>query len=128
MRIIVTGSREWTDKRAIRDAILNTLHRMNTGFGPHTLVHGDCPTGADVLADEVWWETFPTTPIPPEIHRANWKLNGRAAGPIRNQQMIDQGADVCIAFPLGDSRGTRDCIRRAEAAGIPVLNFGDQIQ
>jgi len=43
------------------------------------------------------------------------------AGWVRNQKMVNLGADVCIAFPRGISKGTRDCIRRAEAAGIPVI-------
>lgn len=30
-------------------------------------------------------------------------------------------ADVCLAFPLPDSRGTQDCIRTAQAAGIPRI-------
>jgi hypothetical protein len=34
--------------------------------------------------------------------------------------MVDLGADLVLAFPLGKSEGTRDCIRRATAAGIHV--------
>ena len=41
--------------------------------------------------------------------------------------MVNAGADLCLAFPLGESRGTRDCVRRADAAGIPVLNYGDKL-
>ena len=37
--------------------------------------------------------------------------------------MVDLGADVCLAFPLGESRGTRDCMRRASEAGIPVIDY-----
>jgi hypothetical protein len=40
--------------------------------------------------------------------------------------MVDLGADVCYAFFAGDgtaSKGTADCVRRAEAAGIPVRKF-----
>ena len=55
-----------------------------------------------------------------ETHPADWSTHGRAAGPIRNQQMVDRGADICLAFPTSSSIGTWDCVRRAKAAGIPV--------
>lgn len=34
--------------------------------------------------------------------------------------MVDSGAEVCLAFPEDDSRGTWDCVRRAEKANILV--------
>jgi hypothetical protein len=47
------------------------------------------------------------------------KKHGRAARPIRNQRMLDEGKpDLVVAFPGG--RGTTDMIRRAERAGVPV--------
>lgn len=50
---------------------------------------------------------------------ADWKTHGRAAGPIRNQRMIDEWKPtLVIAFAGG--RGTADMIRRAKAAGIEV--------
>lgn len=52
------------------------------------------------------------------VFRADWDTHGKAAGPIRNQQMIDAGAELVIAFPGG--RGTEDMVRRAEKAGITV--------
>lgn len=39
---------------------------------------------------------------------------------IRNQEMADRGADLCLAFPGPESVGTWDMIRKARAAGIPV--------
>ena len=52
---------------------------------------------------------------------ADWKKHGRAAGPIRNQQMLDEGkADVVVALWDGKSRGTLDMIQRATEAGVPV--------
>jgi hypothetical protein len=54
-------------------------------------------------------------------YRANWKKHGKAAGPIRNQEMLDKGRpDLVIAFPGG--RGTRDMVRRAEGALVPVYH------
>jgi len=53
-------------------------------------------------------------------YSADWEAHGRAAGPIRNQRMIDEGKpDLVIAFPGG--RGTADMVRRARAAGVEVI-------
>lgn len=55
-----------------------------------------------------------------ESYRPDWKKLGRAAGPIRNQQMIDIGKpDLVVAFPGGG--GTADMMRRAKAAGVEVI-------
>ena len=114
LRILVTGSRNWTDWNAIATAI----GRASTGWSPSsvTVVHGACPTGADAIADELA-DRFGFTV---ERHPADWDRHGRAAGPIRNQEMVNLGADVCLALPLGSSRGTYDCMSRAKAACIPV--------
>lgn len=113
MRILVTGSRDWPSSR--RSEIERALvEHYKPGA---VIVHGDCPTGADFFADHAalsWgWEV--------ERHPADWTKHRKAAGPLRNQEMVNLGADVCLAFPLGASRGTRDCMARAEAAGIPVI-------
>ncbi|GCD94058.1 SLOG family protein [Embleya hyalina] len=111
-RILTTGSRHWTDATAIKAAITDTL----TEYGPDaTVVHGAAP-GADTLVDQV----ARSLGLPTERHPAQWRARGRSAGPIRNQQMVDLGAVVCLAFPLAGSFGTADCMRRATAAGIPV--------
>lgn len=53
---------------------------------------------------------------------ANWKEHGKAAGPIRNQQMLDNyKPHLVIAFPGG--RGTADTIRRATQANIPCIQI-----
>lgn len=119
MRILITGSRDWTDEKAIAHAIaINTIGKSRWRT---TIVHGDCPTGADAIADKLAKEEG----LNVESYPADWNKHGKAAGPIRNQQMVDLGADVCLAFPKGQSRGTRQCMRAAEKAGIRVINYGD---
>jgi hypothetical protein len=81
-----------------------------------TIVHG-AGKGADRIigiyaASEGW---------PTEEHPAKWNTFGAAAGPIRNQIMVDLGADLCLGFPLPGSRGTYDCMERARKAGIKTV-------
>lgn len=130
-RILVTGSRDWTDTRVIADGLIAAIeHGPDDLFGHHpthgaylhwgqiTVVHG-AARGADRFAARIaraWGMVV-------EPHPADWKTHGRAAGHRRNAHMVALGADVCIAFPLGASRGTRGCMALAEAAGIPVLEF-----
>jgi hypothetical protein len=112
-RIIVTGSRDWDDARTIR----LMMARYN---GPHTvLVHGGCPTGADAIADQFARENGWTV----EVHPADWKNKGKRAGLIRNVEMADLGADVCLAFHKDNSRGTGHMINRCAERGIPVAQY-----
>ena len=50
---------------------------------------------------------------------SKWKMHGKKAGPLRNQEMVDAGTDLVVAFPGG--RGTADLVRRARAAGLQIL-------
>ena len=114
-RILVTGSRDWTDKATIRHAIFETWQKAGSPKKT-VLVSGACPDGADAYA-EICGDAFGFTVEP---HPANWKDAGRRAGPLRNQMMVDLGADVCLAFPREESKGTIDCMKKAEKAKIPV--------
>lgn len=85
------------------------------------IIHGAC-SGADKIADTVAM----TLRMPRKAYPARWDLHGKAAGPIRNQTMLDTEApiDLVIAFDLG-GRGTADMIRRAERSGVKVLRIGN---
>ena len=115
-RILITGSRDWTDRNAIRTALVNAwidLGRPTTAV----LVQGECHLGgADQIAAEIWraWG------YPVEGHPAEMGPNGHVLGPKRNAHMVSLGADICLAFPLPSSRGTKNCMRLAREAGIPV--------
>lgn len=108
MIVMVTGSRNWSDAGEIRVELM----RLPQGT---TVIHGGA-RGADNLAGFIARDiglsviTFP----------ANWKEFGKRAGPIRNQDMIERHPDLVLAFPLRDSVGTWDCVRRAEKDRIQV--------
>lgn len=55
-----------------------------------------------------------------KIFRADWKKYGKAAGPMRNSQIVEY-CDSVVAFWDGMSKGTKDTITKAENAGKPVL-------
>jgi hypothetical protein len=98
---------------------LTTMIGVLDQAGITHLITGAAP-GAD-RQSQFWAQAndIPFTRFP-----ANWSKWGKAAGPIRNQQMIDMGhPELVIAFPGG--KGTQDMIRRAHAANIPVREIGN---
>lgn len=111
MRLGVTGGRDYADARCV--AAL--LSKAKAKYGKDlVVVHGDCETGLDALA-EAWCCANKVTT---ERHPADWDCHGRAAGPLRNQEMVDSGLDALLSFPGG--KGTADMTQRAVNAGIPV--------
>ena len=118
-RVLVTGSRDWADAHAVGSALLAIANEV--GLENMVVVHGKCPRGADYYAD-IWAEFHGTGP---ERHPADWGKHGRAAGIIRNVEMVDAGADVCLAFFKEGAAniGTKHCADLAERAGIEVRRF-----
>ena len=115
-RILVTGSRDWTDREVIDSALWQAW--IDLGGDPATvLVQGECHLGgADLIAKQAW----ELNGMPVESHPAEMGPDGHVLGPKRNAHMVSLGADLCLAFPLPASRGTKNCMRLAHEAGIPV--------
>lgn len=110
MRILVCGGRDYSDT----DTAYRVLDRVHRERGITTIIEGNA-RGADRIAG--YWAR--KNRVANEKYRANWDRDGKRAGPIRNQKMIDEGKpDAVIAFPGG--RGTADMIARAKKAGLPV--------
>jgi hypothetical protein len=91
-RVLVTGSRTWTDEDAVRTAISVAVASHNAEGV--VIVHGACPHGADALADKIAQEMG----LQVERWPADWGTHGRSAGYRRNAAMVSRGADVCLAF------------------------------
>ena len=51
----------------------------------------------------------------------NWDRHGKAAGPIRNADMLDLNPTMVIAFPGG--RGTANMVKQARDAGVEVIEI-----
>lgn len=110
-RVLVCGGRHYADSERVF-AVLNNYDADHS----FTLLIQGGSTGADDAAAR--WASIGGTPI--RTFRAAWRKHGNAAGPIRNQRMLDEGKpDLVIAFPGG--RGTADMVRRARAAGVEVV-------
>ncbi len=112
MRILITGSRDWTNGVAIEHALRQ--HAVPDAI----LVHGDC-RGADKIAAKIWKGMN----LKDEPHPANWHKYGPTAGPIRNREMINSGIDLCLAFIKNFSTGSTMCAETANAKGIRTEIF-----
>ena len=120
MRLLVTGSRDATGIRIEHriQMILDTFLALCDMLGVKlTVVHGACPSGTDAIVDR-WARRRDDSGVVVETHPANWALFKRNAGPIRNQRMVDLGADMCIGFVYGASIGTRHTLSLARNAKI----------
>lgn len=117
MRVLVCGDRNWNDSSAVSAALFgwNAL----IGDDPDYVVIEGGARGADAAGAE-WAKNFATEHIQ---FPADWKQFGRAAGPIRNQQMLVEGKpDLVLAFhdDLASSKGTRHMVETAKRQGFPV--------
>ena len=109
-RVIIAGSRHYCNYNKLVakcDAIL--ANKLNDPDCEVIVVSG-CAQGADALGERYAWRHH----LKVERYPADWENLGKAAGPIRNEEMA-KNADALIAFPLYGvpNRGTYDMIQRA---------------
>lgn len=113
-RVLVCGSRDYTDENKIAGVMLN----LSIGT---TIIEGGAK-GADTIARSFavrWGLDF-------EEYPANWKKYGKAAGPIRNKQMLIEGKpDLVLAFYSAKkkSKGTKNMVEQAEKAGVKTFEY-----
>ena len=112
-RILITGSRTWTDVQFIKE--LFAWHPPKEV----TLVSGNCPLGADAICEQIAKEFGWML----ELHPADWKKHGKSAGFKRNKEMVDLGADKCYAFIKDGSKGATHTANLAEKAGIQTFRY-----
>lgn len=113
-KILVCGGRDYTDRQTIHRTLDATLQKArDEGYKHIRLIHG-AARGADTFSEE--WAKL--RGISSTAYPANWNLYGKAAGIIRNEQMLDQGPNLILAFPGG--RGTAHMTSIGKRAGVPV--------
>lgn len=111
MNLAVVGGRTFNDYAGL-EAMLDSLV---AGFGFTTIVSGGA-NGADSLGERYAKERGMKT----IIHLPDWKTHGKAAGMIRNKDIV-RDADMVVAFWDGKSRGTRNSIGIAQKTKKNVL-------
>lgn len=113
-RLLVAGSRDLAPSFLLLDHASAIFFRDKAVL---TVVHGDA-SGVDRTA-KLWAKA---RRWPQESHPANWDKYGRAAGPIRNQEMLESGIDAAIFVWDGKSSGTRDMLKKVQKAeNIPYI-------
>ncbi len=108
--LLVTGSRSLEDWGLVKAEL--------EAERPNIVIVGDCPTGVDAFT-RVWCICQSVTC---RVYKADWRKHGRAAGPLRNSEMVRRAVELgatVLAFPRGGP-GTRDCIFQAKRAGLSV--------
>lgn len=108
MKVLVCGSRQWTDP----DSIEKRLRMLPAGT---TIISG-AARGADSIAASIGRK------LELEVREfpAEWDKFGRSAGYRRNLAMLEQDPDLVIAFHVGNSPGTAHAIENARKREIPV--------
>jgi len=113
MRVLICGDRNWKN----REAIFACVGAFPEGV---PVIEGE-QRGADKIAAEAGrFHDVTVLGFP-----AEWDRYGKAAGRIRNRQMLKEGKPTLVVFfhnNLRESKGTKDMVKIAVAAGVPVLN------
>ena len=112
--VLVFGDRKWDDYDFLRDR----LNQIHSKVGIAKIVSGHA-NGADKMGERFAAEIGVECLVFP----AQWERYGRAAGPIRNQQMLDEGGvEYGVGFhdKIEESRGTKDMMSRLLKAELPV--------
>lgn len=112
MKVIVCGGRSYLDK----ECVYRTLSELHRQMPITILMHGDA-MGVDYWGKR--WARMRKSHVKEAAFPADWERHGRAAGPLRNQEMLDAGPDLVVAFP--GHRGTEDMVRRAKKVGVRVI-------
>lgn len=110
MKALICGGRDFNDSAFICLA----LDKLHEEYNFTSVIQGGAK-GADSLA-KMWAES---RLINCETFPAEWRKYGPAAGPIRNQKMLDENPDIVIGFSGGN--GTMDMMMRARKKGTETV-------
>lgn len=109
-RVVICGGRDAADVAAA----IQALEALHEELGFDVVIGGDARGIDKIAAAWALEKGLELVEFP-----ADWEELGRRAGPLRNQQMLDEAKpDMVIAFPGG--KGTADMVRRARAEGLAV--------
>lgn len=122
MRILVCGGRDFNDWNKLELELNRIIESRYTNYDEIVIIEGGAK-GADSLARD-YADIYDLGHIK---YPAQWGKYGNKAGPIRNQQMLDEGKpDLVVAFhgkPREDGKrtGTQHMVSISKKAGIKVI-------
>lgn len=117
MRVLVCGSRDYANRKLM----WSVLDALLVAHPDLTIIEGEA-RGADRMARE--WAEAQLPPVKVLKFPANWNKYGRAAGPIRNRQMLVEGQpDMVLAFGGRDGKGTNNMVQQARKAGLKPQEY-----
>ena len=121
LHVLVTGGRDYANEYEECEALDRLLEAAEGRHLRMVVIQGGA-SGADAIARQWAWNNN----VRLVNERANWAIDGKGAGPRRNQRMIDRHTpDLCLALPGGT--GTADMVERCVKARIPVLRPTSQL-
>ncbi len=113
-RVAVVGSRAFPRLMEVKAFVHELAERMRANGESIEVVSGGAP-GVDIVAQTAARDEG----LGVKVFAADWNRLGKAAGMIRNQEIVDY-ADEVVAFWDGSSPGTKDTINRANWARKPL--------
>lgn len=121
MRVLIYGGRKFKPTQEDLDGLYDCWRFAILSDNPWTVIISGKARGADSFGEDF----AERVNLPIEGYPADW--NGpykKAAGFIRNQQMLDSGIDLAVQFPGGN--GTADMRKRLDKAGVRVVEFHEE--
>lgn len=106
MRITIGGCRDYNNYSVFEKFVSECISEIESEN--IIILSGHC-SGVDAMAERYAMEKGYKL----EIYPADWKKYGRAAGPKRNKEMV-QDSNVVIAFWDGKSKGTKSLVEFAK--------------
>lgn len=103
--LAIVGSRDFDNFTILSEAIDNFIEK----HGEISYIVSGGAKGADSLAEKY----AKINNIKMKIFKPDWKKYGKAAGIIRNKDIVDNSTHL-IAFRINNSRGTTNSIMRAQ--------------
>jgi len=118
-KIAIVGSRLFNDCRYIYKVLTETVLPELQVDSKQVLIVTGGARGVDSCAEYIAKEVLK---CPVLVFPANWFKYGKKAGMIRNTY-IAEVADIVLAFPTKESRGTWDTVNKAKRLGKKVFMF-----
>lgn len=121
-KIIICGGRHFNDYNTLETLVDSAIYEKGINYNEIEIISGHC-AGADTLGElyaknhNIAYKLFP----------AEWTKYGRAAGPIRNTQMVEYASKstfpIVVAFISPRSKGTMDTVKKATQKGFAIYRY-----